>query len=334
MAGIGLDGGDLAVAGDPGVLGRHGNGVHGGPLLNGDVGGLGHEYPVYLTVDGEVRLNRDRPQIAGRGVQTGGAIGVCHHGAAAGGGAGELDALSAAADDDPSRYTDVVQGDVGRAIGQDQVPVNRQVVQGDGVPPDNHIARHHPGRGAALVHIGAGQIADDLGKLRPGDLGLGVELAIGAGDVAVLHQGGHRVCGPGGDLSLVREGVQRVGVLRLQHKGPGQHGEGLLPGDGLIGPQGAVVPLEGPHLHGLGQLFIVPVCGCHILITGQGGRGCGAESPVDHGGHLGPGQQAGGIDFSIVTVQQSIFHGLAQGRGRPVRRKIRKVVCCGSHSRG
>ena len=62
--------------------------------------------------------------------------------------------------------------------------------------------------------------------------------AIGAGDVAVLHQGGHRVCGPGGDLSLVREGVQRVGVLRLQHKGPGQHGEGLLPGDGLIGPQG------------------------------------------------------------------------------------------------
>lgn len=77
------------------------------------------------------------------------------------------------------------------------------MVQGDGVSPDNHIARHHPGRGAALVHIGAGQIADDLGKLRPGDLGLGVELAIGAGDVAVLHQGGHRVCGPGGDLSLV-----------------------------------------------------------------------------------------------------------------------------------
>lgn len=67
-----------------------------------------------------------------------------------GGGAGELDASSPAADDDPSRYTDVVQGDVGRAIGQDQVPVNRQVVQGDGVPPDNHIARHHPGPAGPL----------------------------------------------------------------------------------------------------------------------------------------------------------------------------------------
>ena len=251
------------------------------------------------------------------------AVGVGQLDAALGGALGELHAVGAAADDQAAGDGDVFEAGGGDAVCEDEVALHGDVLQG-AVGAEDEVALHGLVL-QVLVAVGGHEGIHDLGKLGTGDIALGVQSAVRAAHIALLHQGSHGTLGPGGDLSAVREFVQRGGAAVGQAKGAGQHGEGLLTGDGVVGAELAVRTLEDAHPHGLGHLVVMPDAGEHVGEAGQGRLGAAGKGAVDHGGHLGAGEQALGQDLAVGPVEQAVLDGVRHGRCRPVRGKVGKI---------
>ena len=69
----------------------------------------------------------------------------------------------------------------------------------------------------------------------------------------------------------------------------------------------------------------MPDAGDHVGEAGQGRLGAAGKGAVDHGGHLGAGEQALGQDLAVGPVEQAVLDGVRHGRRRPVRRKVGKI---------
>ena len=301
LRGAAVPAGAAAAAGGV-AAGRTAAGPAGGiAAVRGAVGVIG------LAVDGEL----------------GRAVGVGQLDAALGGTLGELHAVGAAADDQAAGDGDVFETGGGDAVCEDEVALHGDVLQGV-VAAEDQVALHGLVL-QVLVAVGGHEGIHDLGKLGAGDVALGVQSAVCARHIALLHQGSHGTLGPGRDLSAVRKLVQGGRLAIGQAKGAGQHGEGLLAGDGVVGAELAVRTLEDAHLHALGHLVVMPDAGDHVGEAGQGRLGAAGKGAVDHGGHLGAGEQALGQDLAVGPVEQAVLDGVRHGRCRPVRGEVGKI---------
>lgn len=202
-------------------------------------------------------------------------VGVGQLDGALGGALGELHAVGATADDQAAGDGDVFEAGGGDAVCEDEVTLHGNVLQG-AVAAEDQVALHGLVL-QVLVAVGGHEGIHDLGKLGAGDIALGVQSAVCAGHIPLLHQSSHGTPGPGRDLSAVRELVQGGRLAIGQAKSTGQHGEGLLAGDGVVGVELAVRALEGAHLHALGHLVVMPDAGDHVGEAGQGRLGAAGK---------------------------------------------------------
>ena len=308
---VGFHDGALGGAAVPARAAAAAGGAAAGRTAAGPAGGIaavrGAVGVIGLAVDGEL----------------GRAVGVGQLDALFGGALGELHAVGAAADDQAAGGGDVFETGGGDAVCEDEVTLHGDVLQG-AVAAEDQVALHGLVL-QVLVNVGGHEGIHDLGKLGAGDVALGVQSAVCAGHIPLLHQSSHGTPGPGRDLRTVRKLVQGGRLAIGQAKGTGQHGEGLLAGDGVIGVELAIRALEDAHLHALGHLVVMPDAGDHVGEAGQGRLGAAGKGAVDHGGHLGAGEQALGQDLAVGPVEQAVLDGVRHGRCRPVRGKVGKI---------
>ena len=256
--------------------------------------------------------------------QTHTAPAACHDEAAYRGCARQLNG-AAAADDQPVAYLRIGQAHsrIRHAVSQYKRPGHLSTGEGRTRLTGHGVAlyRRVKLRGQIALH----QIVHDLGKLRPGNGGRGIEPATAVPtDVPTGHHGRHRTHSPVGHCRPILERIERAGRAVAQAERPGQYGHGLLTGDGRIGIESAPIPRHHAHGHCLLHGLIVPRTGRHIRIAGQIRRFSGGKGPGNHRGHLGPAEQALGIDLSVVSVEQAVFHSVLQCRAGPVRREVGK----------
>ena len=211
------------------------------------------------------------------------------------------------------------------AGGHDQVSGNGHVPEGRplrGV--DHHRALHVPGVGDIGLDQRLDHVVQDRHDLRPGDGLRGAEVAVrGVGDVPSgghLRQIGQRVAG-----HLLRVQIVDRGGLAGDVKGPADHGDRLLAGDGVPGQSRAVVAqidAGGMELQD-GVLPIVPV-----QVGKRPGRGDGLEfqEAVQDAREGAPGDGVVRPEGAVVIAADDavLLAPLGDGRLRPMARGIGK----------
>ena len=349
--------GSVLVHGKGGVLRRAGEGC-GGDLcaaVGGDVGVLGFDRQAGdlgvpqnhggVGVDGDLVVAALQDDLVAavvdhHGLHAAALLGAQAHAAVAGladedaahlGAVDDVDGIfAAAADHQAAADLHVVDPDVavGRALTHDQVALHSHVLEGHAGGVDHAVAGQGVGVGPGGLVIAPDQIVHDLGKFRPGDAVQGIQLAVAAVDIAVFGHGGQLRDGPGADRCLVRKAVQGSFVPLGQLEGPGQHGEGLLPGDGVLRPHFRAVAVEGAHAHGLGDVARVPSSLRHVGVDADVLRVLRAEGAVDDGGHLGAGELVFRGQASAGALQQAVVHSGGQSLVGPVafRGHVRKAL--------
>ena len=284
---------------------------------------LGEAVPLHARVDGDllVAVGQVLPRGLRRGVHVAGLDGLRLLWLL-----GEVRDLGAA--EVPHRALDrhVLQchraADTG---GHDQVPGNRHVLEHRALRGvDHQVPLHILGVGDIRLDQCLDHIVQDRHDLRPGDGIRGAEVAVGGvGDVPSgghLRQIGQRVAG-----HLLRVQIVDRGGLAGDVKGPADHGDRLLAGDGVPGQSRAVVAqidAGGMELQD-GVLPIVPV-----QVGKRPGRGGGLEfqEAVQDAREGAPGDGVVRPEGAVIIAADDavLLAPLGDGGLRPVARGIRK----------
>ena len=221
------------------------------------------------------------------------------------------------------------------------------------VHKDGHVGAGDQGVLSAGQVIGAGlgdiqveHAVDDGDDLGPGDDVLGHQSAVGtAPDVAQTEHGVHRLGELIGHLGVVAGGLARVAHPVTAEIGPaeaaGDHIDGLLPGEGLVGLD-VQVGVQGHTIvvHS-GDGVIVPgrfsQVGVRVAI-----HRLHPQNAVENGGELAPGDRVIRVEFPVwialedAGIGPSVDIGLGPVLIRYIgvlRRKCRRLHAAGEQQR-